>query len=145
TLGPPLVSLTGCGNCLVLKLSPPARMDFYQEYTIRVTRSRDKAQFVMKASNGETLINYLEPGVEYCVRATADTSFQNRAIPSEPQCTYTSSQPLNTVAMFLSILCAIFLLMLLLCTCLIYYGKLGNLHTPFQQALVSFLPLQEQR
>ncbi|XP_060733150.1 interferon alpha/beta receptor 2-like [Tachysurus vachellii] len=145
TLGPPLVSLTGCGNCLILKLSPPAILDFYQDYTISVSRTRDKAQFVMKASSGETLINYLEPGVEYCITATAVTSFKNLAIPSEPQCAYTSSQPLNTVGIFLSVLCAVFLLVLLLCTCLIYSGKLGNLHTPPQQALMSFLLLLERR
>ncbi|GAA6099329.1 cytokine receptor family member b4 [Tachysurus ichikawai] len=144
TLGPPLVSLTGCGNCLILKLSPPAILDFYQDYTISVSRTRDKAQFVMKASSGETLINYLEPGVEYCITATAVTSFKNLAIPSEPQCAYTSSQPLNTVGIFLSVLCAVFFLVLLLCTCLIYSGKLGNLHTPPQQALMSFLLLLER-
>ncbi|XP_060785118.1 interferon alpha/beta receptor 2-like isoform X3 [Neoarius graeffei] len=52
TLGPPLVSLTGCGNCLLLKLSPPISMEqnhylhayFYQEYTVNVSRTRDKAQ-----------------------------------------------------------------------------------------------------
>lgn len=52
TLGPPLVSLTGCGNCLLLKLSPPVSVEqnhdslayFYREYTINVSRTRDKAQ-----------------------------------------------------------------------------------------------------
>ncbi|XP_034160633.2 interferon alpha/beta receptor 2 isoform X2 [Pangasianodon hypophthalmus] len=104
TLGPPLVSLTGCGNCLLLKLSPPASVEqnhdpltnFFQEYTVTVSRTRDKAQFGMKASNGENLINYLEPGVEYCITATAVTSFKNLALPSEPHCTYTSPQPFNT-------------------------------------------------
>ncbi|XP_047670515.1 interferon alpha/beta receptor 2-like [Tachysurus fulvidraco] len=145
TLGPPLVSLTGCGNCLILKLSPPAILDFYQDYTINVSRTRDKAEFVMKASSGETLINYLEPGVEYCITATAVKRFKNPAISSEPQCAYTSSQPLNTVGIFLSVLCAVFLLVLLLCTCLIYSGKLSNLHTPPQQALMSFLLLLDRR
>lgn len=68
------------------------------------------SQFVQKASNGENLINYLEPGVEYCVTAIAVTSFKNLALPSDPQCTYTSPQPLNTgTAQFLSLYISIFL------------------------------------
>ncbi|TSM60583.1 Interferon alpha/beta receptor 2 [Bagarius yarrelli] len=100
TLGPPFVSVTGCGNCLVLKLSPPASLArnrypltyIYGDYAVSVSRTRDKAQ----ASDGETLINYLEPGVEYCITVTVVTSFKNLSLPSKPQCTYTSSQPLNT-------------------------------------------------
>ncbi|XP_017326116.1 interferon alpha/beta receptor 2 [Ictalurus punctatus] len=153
TLGPPLVSLTGCGNCLLLKLSPPLSVEqkhdpltyLYQRYTVNVSRTRDKAQFVMKASNGENLINYLEPGVEYCITAIAVTSFKNLVLPSDPQCTYTSSQPLNTVAMFLSALCAVFLLVLLLCAGLIYTGQFGNFHTTLLRALVSFLPFLERK
>ncbi|KAI5628531.1 interleukin-10 receptor subunit beta precursor [Silurus asotus] len=104
TLGPPLVSVTGCGNCLILRLSPPASMEqnhnplpyIYQHYSINVSRTRDKAQFAMKASNGETLINYLEPGAEYCITAIMVTSFNNPVVPSDPQCSLTSPQPLNT-------------------------------------------------
>ncbi|XP_060785117.1 interferon alpha/beta receptor 2-like isoform X2 [Neoarius graeffei] len=142
TLGPPLVSLTGCGNCLLLKLSPPISMEqnhylhayFYQEYTVNVSRTRDKAQFGVKASSGETLINYLEPGVEYCITVIAATRFKF-ALPSDPQCTYTSPQPLNTVAVLLSALCAVCLLVFLLCAALIYTRWLRNLRTTLPSVL----------
>ncbi|KAF5903287.1 interferon alpha/beta receptor 2 isoform X1 [Clarias magur] len=146
TLGPPAVSLTGCGNCLLLKLSLPHRVEenlspvkyFYQAYTVNVTRTRDKAQFTVKASNGENLINYLEPGVEYCITVTA-VSFRKPMPPSDPQCAYTSPQKLNTVVVFLSALCSVFLLVLFLCAALIYTGQLHNRHTLVPRALLSFI------
>ncbi|KAF7709862.1 interferon alpha/beta receptor 2-like [Silurus meridionalis] len=150
TLGPPLVSVTGCGNCLILRLSPPASMEqnhnplpyIYQHYSINVSRTRDKAQFAMKASNGETLINYLEPGAEYCITAFMVTSFNNPVVPSDPQCSLTSPQPLNTVAIFLSALCLAFTLALLICAALTYTRPL---HTPLLRAFMGFLPFLERR
>ncbi|XP_053353228.1 interferon alpha/beta receptor 2-like [Clarias gariepinus] len=146
TLGPPVVSLTGCGNCLLLKLSLPHGVEqnlspvkyFYQAYTVSVTRTRDKAQFTVMASNGENLINYLEPGVEYCITVTA-VRFRKPMPPSDSQCAYTSPQTINMVVVFLSALCSIFLLVLLLCAALIYTGQLHNLHALVPRALLSFL------
>ncbi|XP_062861475.1 interferon alpha/beta receptor 2-like [Trichomycterus rosablanca] len=141
TLGPPEVSLAGCGNCLLLKLSAPASSEqllelyFYQQYHVNVSRTRDKAQFSIKASNGENLINYLEPEAEYCITVVTVSSSQNPVLPSAPHCTYTSPQPLNTVTLFVTALCAVFLLMMLSCAALIYTGMLGELYTPLHRVI----------
>ncbi|KAI4877968.1 hypothetical protein NFI96_020748, partial [Prochilodus magdalenae] len=188
TLGPAVVELTGCGTCLVLKLSPPASRAprklelFFSHFIVNVSRTRDKTQhdardgpsendeasarrsssrygltpsthhrlrlhsisstdptghsscvvqpsadgaaltgglmedttahwrsvmvvlgqtgteFVIRASSGENLINYLEPGAEYCVTVIPVTNLMNPVVPSGPHCSYTSPAPVSTAS-----------------------------------------------
>ncbi|XP_036417831.1 interferon alpha/beta receptor 2-like [Colossoma macropomum] len=134
-LGAPVVELTGCGNCLLLQLSPPASRGhrrqlefFFSDYVVNVSRTRDKAQFVIRASSGKNLINYLELGVEYCITVLPVTNLNNAVVPSGPHCTYTSPAPVNTVPVFVGALCTLFLLVALFSAALIYRGQLGVLH-----------------
>ncbi|XP_072542836.1 cytokine receptor family member b2 [Salminus brasiliensis] len=136
TLGPPEVALTGCGNCLLLKLSRPAsrglhtrQLEYlFRDYNVNVSRTRDKAHFVIMAYSGENRIDYLEKGVEYCVMILPVTKLNNPVVPSGPHCAYTSPPPVNTVAVFLTALCILFLLVVLFCAALIHSGQLGMLH-----------------
>lgn len=43
----------------------------------------------------ETVISYLQTGVEYCVTASVKPHF-SKAIPSEAQCAFTSPPPRNS-------------------------------------------------
>ncbi|XP_066497531.1 interferon alpha/beta receptor 2-like [Hoplias malabaricus] len=140
-LGPPVVELRGCGNCLLLQLHPPASrthhrwlLDYYfQNYIINVSRTRDKAQFVIRASSGENLINYLEKGVEYCVVVIMEKHLNNRVVPSGPHCAYTSPEPINTVLVFLITLCTLCLLGMLFCAALLHRVQPGALHRLLQR------------
>ncbi|KAL7881429.1 hypothetical protein AOLI_G00082770 [Acnodon oligacanthus] len=101
-LGPLVVEFTGCGS-LLLQLSPPPSRGhgrqselFFGDYTVNVSRTRDKAQFVLRASSGKNLINYLEPGVEYCITVLPVINLNNAVVTSGPHCAYTSPTPVNT-------------------------------------------------
>ncbi|XP_030642469.1 interferon alpha/beta receptor 2-like [Chanos chanos] len=98
--GPPELSLSSCGNCLVLGLTPPSSIGlhpylnrlFFHDFDVQVTRTRDNTQFSLRVSSREYVIDYLEPGVEYCVTATA-LIYYKHSVPSDPLCAYTSAQP----------------------------------------------------
>uniref|UniRef100_A0A673XWC3 Fibronectin type-III domain-containing protein n=1 Tax=Salmo trutta TaxID=8032 RepID=A0A673XWC3_SALTR len=106
-LGPPVVSVSGCGNCLLLQVTPPTSRGLqhslsptqllYRQFTCKVRRTRDGSQFSMWVTSTEkTVIGYLEPGAEYCVTVTASTSFNPHSVPSEPHCAFTSPTAANT-------------------------------------------------
>ncbi|XP_075886771.1 interferon alpha/beta receptor 2-like [Nelusetta ayraudi] len=99
-LGPPDVTLSGCGNCLHLQLRvPTARwrqqlMDLYRELVLTVRRSRDGAKFeVILPFKEEAVLSYLQPGVEYCVTTAVRTPFGGRSLTSQPHCAFTSPAP----------------------------------------------------
>uniref|UniRef100_A0A4W4DUZ6 Interferon/interleukin receptor domain-containing protein n=1 Tax=Electrophorus electricus TaxID=8005 RepID=A0A4W4DUZ6_ELEEL len=136
TVGPPVVSLTGCGNCLLLQLSPPTSRGlhhglveyFFREYTVNVSRTRDKAQFTIRASSGETLINYLETGAQYCITALPLPNINMKALPSGPHCAFTSQESVGTVPVILGLLCVLLVLAILGSAALISNGQLHHLH-----------------
>ncbi|KAK1797675.1 hypothetical protein P4O66_008043 [Electrophorus voltai] len=74
TVGPPVVSLTGCGNCLLLQLSPPTSRGlhhglveyFFREYTVNVSRTRDKAQVSLKCLYRCIYCTYFYSRFYYC-------------------------------------------------------------------------------
>lgn len=43
-LGPPDVSLSGCGDCLLLRLGAPIAMEISPTYRVHVQRTRDGVQ-----------------------------------------------------------------------------------------------------
>ncbi|XP_036401490.1 cytokine receptor family member b2 [Megalops cyprinoides] len=140
-LGPPQVTVSGCGNCLRLQIAPPTgraiqhfeSQHLLSEFTCRVRRSRDHIEFTLRVSSfEEVLIKYLEPGVEYCVTAALSVTFNTRSVPSEPHCAYTSPTPVNTVPVMLSVLCVACLLGALFCGSFLYSGSILSLpkHLP---------------
>ncbi|XP_056266821.1 interferon alpha/beta receptor 2-like isoform X2 [Pseudoliparis swirei] len=96
-LGPPDVSVSGCGNCLLLQLrAPPAsRLQpltlWYRRVVLHVRRSRDGVQFnLSQPYQEENTISYLQSGVEYCVSVSVTTLFNSNCVSSEPRCAFTS-------------------------------------------------------
>lgn len=41
----------------------------------------------------ETVITYLQPGVEYCVTVSVETLFNSNSVPSDAHCAFTSPPP----------------------------------------------------
>ncbi|KAG5852383.1 interferon alpha/beta receptor 2-like [Anguilla anguilla] len=122
-LGPPQVSVSGCGSCLRLQIAPPTgrgpqhllSRHLLSEFTCWVRRSGDHTQFSLRVFSEEFLVEHLEPGVEYCVTAVVTVNFNTRAEPSEPQCAYTSPPPIDTATILLIALCVACLLGVLFC------------------------------
>ncbi|XP_035532616.1 cytokine receptor family member b2 [Morone saxatilis] len=95
-LGPPDVSVSGCGNCLLLQLKIPTRFTeqlqiLYRELVLHVQRTRDGVQFRLNVQyEEEIVIAYLQPGMEYCVRVSVKTFFGSNSVSSKPYCAFTS-------------------------------------------------------
>lgn len=148
-VGPPNISVSGCGNCLLLQLSPPTERDhqmslhklFYLEFTCQVRRTRDGSQFgLWVTSTEEIIIGYLEPRVEYCVTVTASSNVNPHVLPSEPHCAFTSPAAYSKLPVFLSVLCAFCLLGMLFTGVVVYTGHLLWLPKPLPKTLSS-IPL----
>ncbi|XP_026233253.1 interferon alpha/beta receptor 2-like isoform X2 [Anabas testudineus] len=119
-LEPPDVTLSGCGNCLIVQLAVPARKllqnlqlkELYKRVIFHVQRTRDGAQFTLNLPyNDKNEITYLQPGVEYCVTVSARGLFNSNYIPSKPYCAFTSppssksSNALYVVFILLGVFC----------------------------------------
>nr|XP_019955164.1 PREDICTED: interferon alpha/beta receptor 2-like [Paralichthys olivaceus] len=102
-LGPPDVSVSGCGNCLILQIKPPVTKglqynlqleNLYRGVILHVRRTRDGAQFRLNLPySEEKVIMYLQRGVEYCVSISVTALFNSNPVPSKPHCAFTSHPP----------------------------------------------------
>ncbi|XP_032385756.1 interferon alpha/beta receptor 2-like [Etheostoma spectabile] len=114
-LGPPAVSVSGCGNCLLLHIRGPTwgqLKDFYRELILHVQRTRDGVQFTLRVPyQEEHVIAYLQPGVEYCVSVSVISLYNTNTVPSPPYCAFTSPPPsrssLYVVFSLLAAFCAL--------------------------------------
>ncbi|KAM9850457.1 interferon alpha/beta receptor 2-like [Aulostomus maculatus] len=102
-LGPLDVSVSGCGNCLHLQVSVPTTRspqqhqqleNLYMSLHLLVRRVRDGSQFELKLPyKEESVITYLQPGVEYCVTVSVTSYINPNFLPSRPSCAFTSPPP----------------------------------------------------
>ncbi|KAL6101097.1 uncharacterized protein ACO6RY_08100 [Pungitius sinensis] len=126
-LGPPDVSLSGCGNCLLLHITLPTKAlkqlkQLYRRVVLHVRRSRDGAQFNLSLPyNEENKISYLQQGVEYCVSVSVTSLINYNCVASTPRCAFTSLPlPTSSLHMLLSLLgpfCALAFLLVGLFVC----------------------------
>ncbi|XP_031145555.1 interferon alpha/beta receptor 2-like isoform X4 [Sander lucioperca] len=126
-LGPPEVSVSGCGNCLLLHIRVPTTWgqlkDFYRGLILHVQRTRDGVQFTLSVPyKEEHMIAYLQPGVEYCVSVSVTSLSNTNPVSSQPHCAFTSPPPsrssLHVVFGLLAAFCALGFLV----TGLVIYG-----------------------
>ncbi|XP_056431608.1 interferon alpha/beta receptor 2-like [Gadus chalcogrammus] len=106
-VGPPDVSVAGCGNCLVLQVRPLTsrwqQLERYRHMLLSVRRTRDGVQFHMSVDYEEkTVIGYLEPGVEYCVMVSMVAFIKQKSAPVK-YCAFTSP-PRNNSSVLLVLL-----------------------------------------
>ncbi|XP_053185068.1 interferon alpha/beta receptor 2-like [Scomber japonicus] len=135
-MGPPDVSVSGCGNCLLLYVTVPKTLgleqyeqlqSLYRELHIHVHRTRDGVQFKMKLQyKEENMISYLQPGVEYCVTVTVTVLFNSKSVPSKPFCAFTSPPPRSSLKVVYCLLGAFSVLGFLLIGVVVYGGQLSN-------------------
>ncbi|XP_041115342.1 uncharacterized protein LOC121320781 isoform X2 [Polyodon spathula] len=143
-LGPPDVSVTGCGDCLLLKLKPPrgkgpeSLLDIYHEFDYTITvKNNDKKE--IHTSEAEFVLENLKRGTEYCVTVRMYRAGMNmNSEPSEPQCAFTSPEPVSKVAFQVVPLYIVLLLCGVLVAALFYSGFLCSLKIPFPKVLASF-------
>ncbi|XP_069010509.1 interferon alpha/beta receptor 2-like isoform X1 [Embiotoca jacksoni] len=151
-LGPPDVSVSGCGNCLVLTLRLPAvktfqqnpqLKDLYRELIFNVRRTRDGAQFSLSLPyKEETVITYLQSGVEYCVTVSVKSLFSSKAVSSAPRCALTSPPPAQSSLHVVFGLIGAFSVLALLFTVLVVHGgqlSFDSLRRRFPGSLSYFL------
>ncbi|CAL8240794.1 unnamed protein product [Merluccius merluccius] len=125
-LGPPDVFASGCGNCLVLQVRPPTSgwqlLECYRHLLLVVRRTRDGAQFHMSVDyTEETVISYLEPGVEYCVAVSVASYIYQKSSPAKRYCAFTSPPRANgSVHLILALLATFCLLGFVLIASLAY-------------------------
>ncbi|KAK1169935.1 interferon alpha/beta receptor 2-like isoform X1 [Acipenser oxyrinchus oxyrinchus] len=143
-LGPPEVSVTGCGDCLLLKLKPPIGkgpkplLDIYHEFDYTITM-KNNGEREIPTSKPEFVLENLEPGTEYCVTVRMYRAGLNmNSKPSEPHCAFTSPEPVSKVAFQVVPLCIVLLLCGVLVAALFYSGFLCPLKIPFPKVLASF-------
>ncbi|XP_040003875.1 cytokine receptor family member b2 isoform X2 [Xiphias gladius] len=131
-LGPPDVSVSGCGNCLILQLRVPATRGLQQNLQLKslyrgvifhVQRTRDGAQFRLNLPyNEENVITYLQPGVEYCVTVSVTALLNSNPVSSKPYCAFTSRPPPRSSLYMVFGLLGAFCMMGILRIGLVVYG-----------------------
>nr|XP_015219032.1 PREDICTED: interferon alpha/beta receptor 2-like [Lepisosteus oculatus] len=146
-LGPPELAVSGCGNCLRLQISPPKgkRMHRFLEfhhrfkYICEVLRLRDGSKFTVQvvASDKDIIIEYLEPGTEYCITAKMQTVFTRHSQTSQPCCAFTSPEPVNTVPVTLGLMSLAILLTALVCGSFFCHGLSSSLKKRLPWVLAS--------
>ncbi|XP_034042553.1 interferon alpha/beta receptor 2-like [Thalassophryne amazonica] len=145
-LGPPDVYVSGCGNCLLVKVSVPTTRapqqneqlrKLYRDLDLLVRRTRDGAQFRLKVHyKEESVVSYLQPGVEYCVVVTVKSVFTSNSVPSKPHCAFTSPPQNHSSSVYIVLgLVGTFCLLVLV---------IGLLFGSSQRALKSCLFLRAQ-
>ncbi|KAM7407928.1 hypothetical protein PAMA_003603 [Pampus argenteus] len=136
-MGPPDVSVSGCGNCLLLHVSVPKTKrlqqyehlkSLYRELHIHVQRTRDGSQFKLSLPyKEENMITYLQPGVEYCVTVSAKILFNSNSVASQPSCAFTSPPSTRSLQhVIFGLLGAFCVLGLILIGSVIYGAHLSN-------------------
>ncbi|XP_067458960.1 interferon alpha/beta receptor 2-like isoform X1 [Thunnus thynnus] len=134
-MGPLDVSVSGCGNCLLVQVSLPKSkglqqheqfQSFYRVIDFNVQRTRDGVQFKLKLPyKEENMITYLQPGVEYCVTVSVSSPFNSNSVPSKPFCAFTSPPPRNLLYMVYGLLGAFCVLGFLLMGLVVHGGRLS--------------------
>ncbi|XP_054470941.1 interferon alpha/beta receptor 2-like isoform X2 [Anoplopoma fimbria] len=151
-LGPPDVSVSGCGNCLLLQIRVPTTKglqqlkDFYRRVVVYVRRSRDGVQFSLNLPYKEdNMITYLQPGVEYCVTVSVTSFFNSNRVSSNPHCAFTSPpRSKSSVIVVVSLLGAFCALGFLLTGLVVYGGQLCFEFRKLLHRTLSYIPLQCQ-
>ncbi|XP_074514288.1 cytokine receptor family member b1 isoform X2 [Sebastes fasciatus] len=99
-IGPPKVSLAGCGNCIQINISlpkadPSSGIDdiktFYGGSQFRVSwRIPNEAAESIVTTNKSYTVNNLQPGTEYCVQVWTAINVNRNTEASAWNCTFTS-------------------------------------------------------
>ncbi|TMS06523.1 Interferon alpha/beta receptor 2 [Larimichthys crocea] len=150
-IGPPTLSLAGCGNCIQINISLPEPDrsseidDIHNFYGVNY-------RVVWKKFNGELEGAYLtedkrftlpslQNGTEYCIQVTTITRQNKNTEPSAWVCTYTSTAEPNRVPVILGTVVALLILafggLMTFVLCLHYTGFICKLKATLPRALAA--------
>uniref|UniRef100_A0A672YFD8 Fibronectin type-III domain-containing protein n=1 Tax=Sphaeramia orbicularis TaxID=375764 RepID=A0A672YFD8_9TELE len=94
-LGPPQVTLAGCGNCIKINISlPEAEKEIQEtydpEFKIAWKKRGGDKPISIKTPNKNFTLDNLVPGTKYCIQVTLETYLNENVIPSNWSCIDTS-------------------------------------------------------
>ncbi|KAM6955782.1 cytokine receptor family member b1 [Lycodopsis pacificus] len=149
-IGPPKVSLAGCGNCIHLNMSLPEAGPGFKDmkmfsatvqFKVFWRKHKGAEQSAITRNNSYT-VNNLQIDTEYCVRVDIMSNTNKNTLPSAWNCTFTSVvEPsrdpvfLGAVAALLAVLGALMSVMF----CLYYTGFLCKLKAALPRVLAEVL------
>ncbi|XP_077947425.1 interferon alpha/beta receptor 2 isoform X2 [Gasterosteus aculeatus] len=101
-IGPPKVSLSGCGKCIHVNISLPEAdprsgfkdiMSIYHDVKFRVfwKKRNETAECFLTKSRNSTVTN-LQIGTEYCVWVSTEININRNTMPSAVECTFTGKE-----------------------------------------------------
>ncbi|XP_048048613.1 cytokine receptor family member b1 [Megalobrama amblycephala] len=154
-IGPPVISLSGCGDCLNITISLPIEgpkiteqmRQFHNSMTFNISWKKAGQTEVSRisVSSNQHVLQNLQPGDQYCVRVLPQTSSNTNTRPSDWQCEYTSKEePRGALyLMSWSLGAAVSgLCVLVLALSLLYTGSLCKLKTPLPASLSNMVQAQ---
>lgn len=145
-IGPPKVSLTGCGECIQVNISLHKNIEeFYPlpQFTVSLKKPNEAEKVFSREGKNFTLEN-LQRGQEYCVKMHLESIVNKNTESSAWTCTFTSIEEQRRVDVILGIggvllflaICALMSLML----CLHYTGFLCKLETLPRALITALIP-----
>ncbi|KAL6101101.1 uncharacterized protein ACO6RY_08102 [Pungitius sinensis] len=150
-IGPPKVSLSGCGNCIDVNISLPEAdpssgiediKSFYNGAQFRVFwKKRNEAEQSAVTKSKNYTVNNLQIGTEYCVRVYTEVNVNRNTKPSAWECTFTGNKKPSGGPVFSGAVAALVIVSIVLMIsmfCLYYTGFLCKV-TTLPRALIKSL------
>lgn len=110
-IGPPVIFLSGCGDCLNISISLPNEsrkkdqlLQFYNSVLFNISWKKHGKNEVRQISipSKHYVLENLQPGVQYCVRVLPQINSNDNTQPSDWQCEYTSKEEARRVLHLMS-------------------------------------------
>ncbi|KAM9851003.1 cytokine receptor family member b1 [Aulostomus maculatus] len=151
-IGPPKLTLLGCGNCIHVNISMPEAdkrsnihdIQHFYSATFRVSwKKTDGVEQVYRTQNKSFSLLYLESGHEYCMQVELETEINKNTVPSTWTCTFTSIVEPSRAAAVTGLAAALLIAAIATVTssmlCLYHTGFLSKLKGPLPSALIMAL------
>ncbi|KAM4608347.1 cytokine receptor family member b1 [Polymixia lowei] len=151
-IGPPELSLAGCGNCIEVNISLPETgsnvtkiLKFYgASFKIFWKKTGESLVSSSPASSSESIVNNLEAGVEYCVQVHIMINTNTNTEPSDWTCVFTSKLEPRRVPVVLGTMAVLLiiggLVLISIIMSLVYAGFLCKLKAPHPRVLLDAWP-----
>ncbi|KAM4731515.1 uncharacterized protein FYW61_009522 [Anableps anableps] len=138
-IGPPLLSVAGCGTCIQVNISLPdldpvtKAEGIHYDIIFRVRWRKGKDGEIQEWREEKRIFNLsnLEKDVEYCVQVVTEIRVNDNVLPSEWKCVFTSIPEPQKEMLILVVVTAVLIFLLVFLTmglfCLYYTGFLCKL------------------
>ncbi|XP_042586520.1 cytokine receptor family member b1 isoform X1 [Cyprinus carpio] len=146
-IGPPIIFLSGCGDCLNISISLPSESSevdqlhqFYNSvnFDINWKEAGENEANLISTSRKQYVLQNLQPGNQYCVKVLPQINFNRNTKPSAWQCEYTSKKEPRGMLYLMSWSLGVSvsgLGLLVLAVSLVYTGSICKPKTPLPKTL----------